>query len=113
MTPTMAAQSLSPCFYESIHIWAERTSYGRDTEERIQQWFPEYRAGFLGELWHALHRPSPSERTLFAADPLSGGGFLAGIVFGGGLNTAMEAASEKRTYIDCHKGIAHKLPVNS
>jgi cytochrome c-type protein NapC len=57
------------------------------------------RAGRIRRLWSALL--SPSAR--FSLLTLLAGGFLAGIVFWGGFNTAMEATNTEAFCIGCHE----------
>lgn len=47
------------------------------------------RGGFIRRMWNVLRRPSTS----FSLLTLVGGGFVAGIIFWGGFNTAMEVTS--------------------
>jgi cytochrome c-type protein NapC len=54
---------------------------------RIQQW------------WHTLSRPS----RFFSLGFLTFGGFVAGIIFWGGFNTALEATNTERFCIGCHE----------
>ena len=55
--------------------------------------------GTLSSLWATLRRPSVSWSIL----TLTVGGFIAGIVFWGGFNTAMEATNTKEFCISCHE----------
>ncbi|HEY6241713.1 MAG TPA: NapC/NirT family cytochrome c [Burkholderiales bacterium] len=57
------------------------------------------RAGFLRSLWDVLRRPSAS----FSLLTLLGGGFVAGIIFWGGFNTAMEATNTLEFCTGCHE----------
>ena len=55
--------------------------------------------GFLGRMWRAVNRPSVRYSLL----ALVGGGFIAGIVFWGGFNTAMEASNTMEFCTSCHE----------
>jgi cytochrome c-type protein NapC len=55
--------------------------------------------GWLVRFWEALRRPS-SRYSLLA---LTGGGFVAGIIFWGGFNTAMEATNTLEFCTGCHE----------
>jgi len=57
------------------------------------------RRGLVGRLWSALRSPSARYSLL----TLAGGGFVAGIIFWGGLNTAMEATNTMEFCISCHE----------
>ncbi len=54
--------------------------------------------GFIKRWWQALKRPS--RRSL---GTLAGGGFVIGILFWGGFNTAMEATNTETFCISCHE----------
>src|SRR6266513_1173036 len=56
-------------------------------------------AGFLSGLWQVLRRPSAR----FSLLTLAGGGFVAGIIFWGGFNTAMEATNTMEFCVSCHE----------
>ncbi len=56
-------------------------------------------AGFLRGLWQVLRRPSAR----FSVLTLLGGGFVAGIIFWGGFNTAMEATNTLEFCTSCHE----------
>src|SRR5262245_12622921 len=60
---------------------------------------PESRIKGLARFWEVLRRPS-SRYSLLA---LTGGGFVAGIIFWGGFNTAMEATNTLEFCIGCHE----------
>jgi len=53
----------------------------------------------LIELWALLRRPS----TIYSLGSLLGIGFVAGIIFWGGFNTAMEATNTETFCISCHE----------
>jgi cytochrome c-type protein NapC len=53
----------------------------------------------LTEWWAILRRPS----TVWSLGTLVVGGFLAGIIFWGGFNTAMEATNTETFCISCHE----------
>ncbi len=55
--------------------------------------------GLIGRLWHKLSRPS----TGTSLGVLLVGGFIAGIIFWGGFNTAMEATNQEKFCISCHE----------
>ena len=55
--------------------------------------------GLIARIWRALRRPSVS----FSLGTLLVGGFIAGIVFWGGFNTAMEATNKESFCISCHE----------
>ena len=55
--------------------------------------------GKLSSLWSAVRRPSVKYSIL----TLTVGGFVAGILFWGGFNTAMEATNTKDFCISCHE----------
>jgi cytochrome c-type protein NapC len=55
--------------------------------------------GFVRGLWSALRRPSAR----FSLATLLGGGFVAGIIFWGGFNTAMEATNTLGFCTSCHE----------
>jgi len=57
------------------------------------------RGGFLRGLWRVLSTPSAR----FSLLALAGGGFVLGIVFWGGFNTAMEATNTLEFCISCHE----------
>jgi cytochrome c-type protein NapC len=57
------------------------------------------RSGVVGRLWRFLCSPS----TRYSLLTLAGGGFVAGIVFWGGFNTAMEATNTLGFCISCHE----------
>lgn len=54
--------------------------------------------GFIKRWWQALKRPSR-----YSLGALLGGGFVVGIVFWGGFNTAMEATNNEQFCISCHE----------
>lgn len=54
---------------------------------------------FLERLWRAMRRPSVHYSLGF----LTLGGFLAGVLFWGGFNTALEAANTEQFCISCHE----------
>lgn len=56
-------------------------------------------AGLVTRCWRAIRRPS-ARRSLGA---LLAGGFIAGIVFWGGFNTAMEMTNTEKFCIGCHE----------
>ncbi len=56
-------------------------------------------SGFIRRLWSALRRPSAQ----FSLLTLLGGGFVAGIIFWGGFNTAMEATNTLGFCTSCHE----------
>lgn len=55
--------------------------------------------GFLGRIWAALRTPSAKYSIL----ALFGGGMIAGVIFWGGFNTAMEATNTLDFCISCHE----------
>jgi len=55
--------------------------------------------GVIRRIWAVLRRPSASLSLL----TLVGGGFVAGIIFWGGFNTAMEASNTLEFCIGCHE----------
>ena len=55
--------------------------------------------GLLARCWEVLRRPSPRYSLL----TLAGGGFVAGIIFWGGFNTAMEATNTLEFCTGCHE----------
>ena len=55
--------------------------------------------GFIRRIWAVLRRPSASLSLL----TLVGGGFVAGIIFWGGFNTAMEATNTLEFCTGCHE----------
>ena len=55
--------------------------------------------GFFGRIWAALRKPSAKYSVL----ALFGGGMIAGIIFWGGFNTAMEATNTLDFCISCHE----------
>jgi cytochrome c-type protein NapC len=57
------------------------------------------KVGIIRRLWNVLRRPSAR----FSLLTLLGGGFVAGIVFWGGFNTAMEATSTLEFCTACHE----------
>ncbi len=54
---------------------------------------------FVGHLWRVLRRPSAT----YSIGALLVTGFVAGIVFWGGFNTAMEATNTETFCISCHE----------
>ncbi|ABC30119.1 Nitrate/TMAO reductases, membrane-bound tetraheme cytochrome c subunit [Hahella chejuensis KCTC 2396] len=54
---------------------------------------------WIKPLWRTLNRPSVH----FSLGFLVMGGFIGGIVFWGGFNTALEATNEERFCISCHE----------
>ncbi len=54
---------------------------------------------YLLGLWATLRRPS----TVYSLGMLLGAGFIAGIIFWGGFNTAMEATNNEAFCISCHE----------
>jgi cytochrome c-type protein NapC len=56
-------------------------------------------AGLLRKAWGALSRPSRHFSLAF----LTLGGFLAGVVFWGGFNTALEATNTEKFCVSCHE----------
>lgn len=62
--------------------------------------------GFLLRAWRTMSRPAGQLSLGF----LTLGGFVAGVIFWGGFNTALEVTIREAFCIDCHKGIAHRLP---
>lgn len=54
---------------------------------------------FGWELWGVLRRPS----TVFSLGTLVLGGFVAGIIFWGGFNTAMEFTNKEAFCVSCHE----------
>jgi len=57
------------------------------------------RGGPLARWWKALRKPSATLSVL----TLAGGGFIAGIIFWGGFNTAMEATNTLEFCTGCHE----------
>jgi cytochrome c-type protein NapC len=57
------------------------------------------RSGFVAGLWRTLSSPSARYSLL----TLVGGGFVAGIIFWGGFNTAMEATNTLEFCTGCHE----------
>ena len=57
------------------------------------------RGGVISRLWRVLRRPSARYSLL----TLAGGGFVAGIIFWGGFNTAMEATNTLGFCTSCHE----------
>jgi cytochrome c-type protein NapC len=57
------------------------------------------RGGPLARCWKALRNPS----TTLSVLTLAGGGFVAGIIFWGGFNTAMEATNTLEFCTGCHE----------
>lgn len=55
--------------------------------------------GFFGRIWQALRTPSAK----YSIMALFGGGMIAGIIFWGGFNTAMEATNTLEFCISCHE----------
>jgi cytochrome c-type protein NapC len=55
--------------------------------------------GLVRQTWDVLRRPSAR----FSLLTLAGGGFVAGIIFWGGFNTAMEATNTLEFCIGCHE----------
>ena len=55
--------------------------------------------GFFGRIWAALRKPSAKYSVL----ALFGGGMIAGVIFWGGFNTAMEATNTLDFCISCHE----------
>lgn len=55
--------------------------------------------GFLARIWRILRSPSARYSLL----TLTGGGFVAGIIFWGGFNTAMEATNTLEFCTGCHE----------
>ena len=55
--------------------------------------------GLLQRLWAAARRPSAK----YSLGSLMVGGFIAGIIFWGGFNTAMEATNNETFCISCHE----------
>lgn len=55
--------------------------------------------GFVGRLWRWFKRPS----VLIGQGVLLGIGLIAGIIFWGGLNTAMEATNTLEFCVSCHE----------
>ena len=54
---------------------------------------------FLKRIWRAMRRPSAHYSLGF----LTLGGFIAGVIFWGGFNTALEAANTEQFCIACHE----------
>ena len=54
---------------------------------------------FIGRMWHWVTRPS----VLVGQGVLLGIGMIAGIIFWGGLNTAMEATNTLEFCVSCHE----------
>ena len=61
---------------------------------------------FIKRIWNTLRRPS----AYFSLGFLTVGGFLAGIVFWGGFNTAMELTNTETFCVGCHEMRANVLP---
>ncbi|TVS14185.1 MAG: hypothetical protein EA417_15540 [Gammaproteobacteria bacterium] len=61
---------------------------------------------WIAEFWRTLSRPSRH----FSLDFLALGGFVTGILFWVGFNTAMKFTNTETFYIDCHKRVDHRLP---
>jgi cytochrome c-type protein NapC len=57
------------------------------------------RSGFVASFWRTLRSPS----TRYSLLTLVGGGFVAGIIFWGGFNTAMEATNTLEFCTGCHE----------
>jgi cytochrome c-type protein NapC len=55
--------------------------------------------GFFARVWQSLRRPS----TRFSLGTLLGAGFVAGILFWGGFNWAVEASNTLEFCISCHE----------
>ena len=55
--------------------------------------------GLFGRLWATLKKPSVK----YSMGALLGGGFVAGILFWGGFNTAMEMTNTETFCISCHE----------
>ena len=55
--------------------------------------------GMFGRLWATLKKPSVK----YSMGALLGGGFVAGILFWGGFNTAMEMTNTETFCISCHE----------
>ena len=55
--------------------------------------------GFVVELWDVLRRPS----SVFALGTLVLSGFVAGIIFWGGFNTALELTNTEKFCTGCHE----------
>ena len=53
---------------------------------------------FLGKYWRVLRRPSVH----YSLGALTLGGFIAGIMFWGGFNTALEVTNTEAFCISCH-----------
>lgn len=58
---------------------------------------------WLAHYWNILRRPSVH----FSLGFLTLGGFVAGIIFWGGFNTAMEATNTEQFCIGCHEMYSH------
>src|SRR6266498_5220081 len=69
----------------------------KDTSSSGSQGSPQ--PGFVRGLWRVLRRPSAR----FSLLTLLGGGFVAGIIFWGGFNTAMEATNTLGFCTSCHE----------
>jgi cytochrome c-type protein NapC len=65
--------------------------------ERPSIWRRLYAFGW--ELWGVLRRPS----TVFSLGTLVLAGFVAGIIFWGGFNTALELNNKEAFCVSCHE----------
>lgn len=66
-------------------------------EEPRTSWFARTR-GFVTELWNVIRRPS----SVFGLGVLVLAGFVAGVIFWGGFNTAMEITNTEKFCTGCH-----------
>lgn len=57
------------------------------------------KGNFIARMWRSLRRPSGR----YTLGTLLSGGFIAGIIFWGGFNTAMEATNTETFCISCHE----------
>ena len=60
---------------------------------------PASQPGWLARIWQTMRRPTAKYSLL----TLIGGGFIAGVVFWGGFNTAMEATNTMSFCTSCHE----------
>jgi len=67
--------------------------------ESARQSFARRAYSFVVELWNVLRRPS----TVFSMGVLVLAGFVAGVIFWGGFNTALELTNTERFCTGCHE----------
>ena len=75
------------------------TADGPNAELKTKRGFIARSWGFALELWRVLTRPS----SVFALGTLVLAGFVAGVIFWGGFNTALEITNTEKFCTGCHE----------